>query len=223
VLYVLSFALMDTVNFLLIGVLVAVGVAQPLKAKGGRYGAVAARLVFGDWFGVLVLALLTMVVFDGLGERIKTLVESPVFGVLLILTGLVSALLAWRGDGDGESGLVRRIMKPLKTPSMATVGTGVALGLVQSVTSVPFFAGIAVMSAGDFDTVVRYTGMVAYASVALSLPFLCALVIGYIRMRPYSAVGRGFGWMRQNQGTVARAGGYVVAVFLVLLGVVHML
>lgn len=222
-LYVLSFALMDTVNFLLIGVLVAVGVAQPLKDKGGRYGAVAARLVFGDWLGVLVLALLTMVVFDGLGGKIRALVESPVFGVLLILTGLVSAVLAWRGTGDGESGLVRRIMKPLKTPSMATVGTGVVLGLAQSVTSVPFFAGIAVMSVGDFDTVVRYTGMVAYASVALSLPFLCALVIGYIRMRPYSAVGRGFGWMRQNQATVAQAGGYIVAVFLVLLGVVHML
>jgi hypothetical protein len=223
VLYVLSFALMDTVNFLLIGVLVAVGVAQPLKDKGGRYGAVAARLVFGDWLGVLVLALLTMVVFDGLGGKITALVESPVFGVLLILTGLVSAVLAWRGTGDGEPGLVRRIMKPLRTPSMATVGTGVVLGLAQSVTSIPFFAGIAVMSAGDFDTVVRYTGMVAYASVALSLPFLCALVIGYIRMRPYSAVGRGFGWMRQNQATVAQIGGYIVAVFLVLLGVVHML
>jgi hypothetical protein len=223
VLYVLSFALMDTVNFLLIGVLVAVGVAQPLKDRGGRYGAVAARLVFGDWLGVLVLALLTMVVFDGLGGKITALVESPVFGVLLILTGLVSAVLAWRGTGDGESGLVRRIMKPLRTPSMATVGTGVVLGLAQSVTSIPFFAGIAVMSAGDFDTVVRYTGMVAYASVALSLPFLCALVIGYIRMRPYSAVGRGFGWMRQNQATVAQIGGYIVAVFLVLLGVVHML
>ena len=221
-LYVLSFALMDTVNFLLIGVLVAVGVAQPLQEKGGRYGPVAALLVFGDWLGVLVLALLTMVVFDGLGEKIETLVESPVFGVLLILTGVASAILAWRGGGDGSSGLVRRIMRPLTTPSWATVGTGMALGLVQSVTSVPFFAGIAVMSAGDFATVTRYVGMIAYASVALSLPFLCALVVGYIRMRPYSAVGRGFGWMRQNQATVARAGGYIVAVFLILLGVIHM-
>ncbi|MEJ6549572.1 MULTISPECIES: GAP family protein [unclassified Corynebacterium] len=221
-LYVLSFALMDTVNFLLIGVLVAVGVAQPLRDKGGRYGPVAGLLVFGDWLGVLLLALLTMVVFDGLGEKIETLVESPVFGVLLILTGVASAVLAWRGGGDGSSGLVRRIMRPLKTPSWATVGTGVVLGLVQSVTSVPFFAGIAVMSAGDFATVTRYVGMIAYASVALSLPFLCALVVGYIRMRPYSAVGRGFGWMRQNQGTVARAGGYIVALFLILLGVIHL-
>jgi cytochrome c biogenesis protein CcdA len=223
VLYVLSFALMDTVNFLLIGVLVAVGVAQPLKDKGGRYGSVATLLVFGDWLGVLLLALLTMLVFDGLGEKIATLVESPVFGVLLILTGVVSAVLAWRGDGDGSSGLVERIMKPLRTPSPATVGTGVVLGLVQSATSVPFFAGIAVMSAGDFDTVTRYAGMFAYASVALSLPFLCALVVGYIRMRPYSAVGRRFAWMRQNQGTVARAGGYIVAVLLILLGAVHLL
>lgn len=221
-LYVLSFALADTVNFLLIGVLVAVGIAQPLKDKGGRYGAVATRLVFGDWLGVLALSLLTMVVFDGLGEKIKTLVESPVLGILLILTGVVGAVLAWRGGGDGSSGIVRRIMKPLTTPSWATVGTGLVLGLVQSVTSIPFFTGIAVMSAGDFATLTRYIGMIAYASVALSLPFLCALVVGYIRMRPYSAVGRGFGWMRQNQATVARAGGYIVAVFLILLGVIHL-
>lgn len=222
-LHVLSFALMDTLNFLLIGVLVAVGVAQPLKDRGGRYGAVASLLVLGDWLGVLVLALLTMLVFDGLGEVIQTLVESPVFGVLLILTGVVSAVLAWRSDGDGSSAVVERIMRPLKTPAPATVGTGFLLGVIQSATSIPFFAGIALMSAGDFATVTRYVSMTLYATVALSLPFLCALVIGYIRMKPYSAAGRGFSWMRSNQATVARAGGYIVAVFLILLGVVHVL
>lgn len=222
-LHVLSFALADTVNFLLIGVLVAVGVAQPPRERGGRYGAVAALLVLGDWLGVLALALVTMVVFDGLGEVIKTVVDSPVFGILLILTGLLSAVLAWRGGGDGPSGLVNRIMTPLKTPTVATVGTGFALGVVQSATSVPFFAGIALMSAGDFATVTRYVGMIAYAAVALSLPFVCALIVGFIRMRPYSAAGRGFAWMRGNQATVARAGGYIVAVFLILLGVVHLL
>lgn len=221
-LYVLSFALADTVNFLLIGVLIAVGVAQPVRDRGGRYAAIATLLVFGDWLGVLVLALMTMLLFDGLGDLVATLVESPVFGILLVLTGVVSAVLAWRSKGDGSSAVVDRIMKPLRTPSVATLATGFVLGFVQSVTSVPFFGGIAVMSAGDFALVTRYLGMIAYAAVALSLPFLCALVIGYIRMHPYSAAGRGFAWMRDNQAGVARGGGYVVAVFLILLGVVQL-
>lgn len=221
-LYVLSFALADTVNFLLIGVLIAVGVAQPVKDRGGRYAAIATLLVFGDWLGVLVLALLTMLLFDGLGDLVTTLVESPVFGILLIVTGVVSAYLAWRSNGDGSSAVLDRVMTPLKTPGIGTVATGFVLGFVQSVTSVPFFAGIAIMSAGDFDTAVRYLGMIAYAAVALSLPFVCALVVGYIRMRPYSAAGRVFARIRDNQAVVARGGGYVVAVFLVLLGVIQL-
>ncbi|MGO1950903.1 MAG: hypothetical protein ACTH1D_14800 [Mycobacteriaceae bacterium] len=224
-LYALSFALADTLNFLLIGVLIAVGVAQRPAREGGRYGAVAALLVAGDWLGVFLLALLVLLVFDGLGDVIATLLESPVFGILLILTGVVSAVLAWRsgrkegtGDSDGQQALIQRILTPLKSPSVTTVGAGFLLGVVQSITSVPFFAGIAVISAGDFAVATRYLSMIAYASVALSLPFLVAVVVGYIRMHPYSAVGRGFGTLRDNQGTVARIGGYIVAVLLIVLG-----
>ena len=56
--------------------LIAVGLAQATR-RGGRYGAVAGLLVFGDWLGVLSLALLTLLVFDGLGDTVGV-VESPV-------------------------------------------------------------------------------------------------------------------------------------------------
>ena len=39
--------------------------AQATREKGGRYGAVAGLLVFGDWLGVLSLALLTLVFSAG--------------------------------------------------------------------------------------------------------------------------------------------------------------
>ena len=254
-LHALTLALADTLNFLLIGVLIAVGLAQATREKGGRYGAVAGLLVFGDWLGVLSLALLTLLVFDGLGDTVGALVESPVFALLLILTGVLSAVLAWRsgrrvrdggalgedgtaaGDGeDGENGegaagaapaqgnpLVQRIMAPLKKPSPVTVGVGFVLGVVQSATSVPFFAGIAVISAGDFAVATRYLSMIAYASVALSLPFLTALAIGYIRSHPYSRIGRGFATVQDNQEAVARVGGYIVAVLLIGLGLLQLL
>lgn len=230
-LHALSFAFADTLNFLLIGVLIAVGLAQPAREKEGRYGAVATLLLLGDWLGVFLLALLTLLVFDGLGDAIANLVDSPVFGILLVLTGVVSAVLAWRsgrrvrdgavaGEKD-ENTLVQRILKPLKTPNPVTVGAGLLLGVVQSATSVPFFAGIAVISAGDFSVAVRYFSMIAYASVALSLPFLTAVAIGYIRTHPYSSIGRAFSTLQDNQETAARIGGYIVAVLLVGLGVLH--
>ena len=257
-LHALTLALADTLNFLLIGVLIAVGLAQATREKGGRYGAVAGLLVFGDWLGVLSLALLTLLVFDGLGDTVGALVESPVFALLLILTGVLSAVLAWRsgrrvrdggalgedgtaaGDGedseDGEDGegaagaapaqgnpLVQRIMAPLKKPSPVTVGVGFVLGVVQSATSVPFFAGIAVISAGDFTVATRYLSMIAYASVALSLPFLTALAIGYIRSHPYSRIGRGFATVQDNQEAAAQFGGYIVAVLLIGLGLLQLL
>ncbi|GEM_PF-129244 len=254
-LHALTLALADTLNFLLIGVLIAVGLAQATREKGGRYGAVAGLLVFGDWLGVLSLALLTLLVFDGLGDTVGALVESPVFALLLILTGVLSAVLAWRSgrrvrdggalgedgtaarDGeDGENGegaagaapaqsnpLVQRIMAPLKKPSPVTVGVGFVLGVVQSATSVPFFAGIAVISAGDFAVATRYLSMIAYASVALSLPFLTALAIGYIRSHPYSRIGRGFATVQDNQEAAARVGGYIVAVLLIGLGLLQLL
>ena len=251
-LHALTLALADTLNFLLIGVLIAVGLAQATREKGGRYGAVAGLLVFGDWLGVLSLALLTLLVFDGLGDTVGALVESPVFALLLILTGVLSAVLAWRSGrrvrdggalaeggtaaGDGEDGegaagaapaqsnpLVQRIMAPLKKPSPVTVGVGFVLGVVQSATSVPFFAGIAVISAGDFAVATRYLSMIAYASVALSLPFLTALAIGYIRSHPYSRIGRGFATVQDNQEAAARVGGYIVAVLLIGLGLLQLL
>jgi len=233
VLHVMSYALVDTLNVLLIGVIVAVGVMLPTSSAGGRrgtYARVATLLVFGDWLGVLALALLSLLVFDGIGDAVGTFVDSPLFGILLVLTGWFVGMMALRSGGsggsagsDGSSALVSRFLGPLRTPSPATLLTGVVLGLVQSATSGPFFAGILVMSAGDFSTSTRYFGMVVYAAVALSLPFLTACAVGYVRLRPQSRIGEIFAGMRENSGVVARRAGLTAAVMLMVLGAGHFL
>ncbi|WP_066583454.1 MULTISPECIES: hypothetical protein [Corynebacterium] len=229
-LHVMSYALVDTLNVLLIGVIVAVGVMLPTSSAGGRrgtYARVATLLVFGDWLGVLALALLSLLVFDGIGDAVGTFVDSPLFGILLVLTGWFVGMMALRSGGsagsDGSSALVSRFLGPLRTPSPATLLTGVVLGLVQSATSGPFFAGILVMSAGDFSTSTRYFGMVVYAAVALSLPFLTACAVGYVRLRPQSRIGEIFAGMRENSGVVARRAGLTAAVMLMVLGAGHFL
>lgn len=216
-LHALTYAFVDSVNVLLIGVVVAIGMMLPT----GKYRRVAPLLVFGDWLGVAVLALAVLVLFDGLGDQVKALVESPLFGVLLILTGVATAFLTMRG-GD-SSALVEKILKPLRAPSAMTVATGFVLGAIQSLTSVPFFAGLAVLSAEGLPVVERYLGLILYATVALSLPTAVALAVGIVRHRPQSWLGRVFALARSNQAAVSRGAGYLVAVLLTLIGVLHLI
>lgn len=219
-LHAVSFALLDSLNVLLIGVVVALGIMLP---RTGPYRKVATLLVAGDWLGVFLLALATMALFDGLGEVVENALESPFFGILLIGAGLLSLLLALRGSGDGDDKMIARIIGPLQTPSHRTVLMGLGLGVVQSLTSVPFFAGLAVLSAGDYSVWIRYAGMVIYASLALSLPALSAVFIGLVRAYPYSPMGRAFEALRSRRDLMVKLAGYVVAVVLIIFGVVSLL
>ena len=210
----LQLAFIDSVNLLLIGVIVAVGIAAR-----HNYAKTTALLIAGDWCGVAGLALIMLVIFDGLGPVVQRFVEGPVFGILLIATGILTAVLAVRG-GDNQA-LVQKIMRPLHTPGPATVATGVVLGLIQSATSVPFYGGLALLSAAGIEPSIRYGSIALYASVALSLPTLTALAVGWVRRRPDSAAGRAFKWARTHPERVTRAATWAVAVLLVVLGVAH--
>lgn len=219
-LHAVSFALLDSLNVLLIGVVVALGVMLPRTAP---YRRIATLLIAGDWLGVFLLSVVTMIVFDGLGDLVQRALESPVFGILLIATGVLSLVLTLRGGGQGDSALIRRLLGPLQTPSLKTVGVGFVLGVVQSATSVPFFAGLGFLSAGDYPAVVRYVGLIVYASLALSLPAVSAIFVGMVRAYPTSPFGRAFEWMRTRQELMVKLAGYIVAVVLTIMGVVSLL
>lgn len=214
-----SFGLLDSLNALLIGVIVALGVMLPRKAA---YRRIVTLLIAGDWFGVFLLSFITMVVFDGIRDLVQQALESPVFGILLVITGVLTFVATLRGDGSGDSPLVRRILDPLQAPSLKTVVVGLILGLAQSATSIPFFTGLAYLSAGDYHAAVRYGGLVVYASLALSLPALSAVFVGLVRAYPHSVFGRAFEWMRDNREFVVRLAGYIVAVALTVFGVVKL-
>lgn len=219
-LHAVSFALLDSLNVLLIGVIVALGIILPAK---GPYRKVTALLIAGDWLGVFLLALLTMLVFDGLNELVQGLMGSPAFGILLIAVGVVSLVLTLVSKGTGDTKLIARLLEPLREASWKTVGTGFLLGIAQSVTSGPFFAGLLVLSAGDYNVWIRYAGMVIYASLALSLPVLSAIFIGLVRAYPYSPMGRAFETMRERRELMVKVAGYLVAVVLIVFGAVALL
>lgn len=214
-----SFGLLDSLNALLIGVIVALGVMLPRNAA---YRRIVTYLVVGDWFGVFLLSIITMLVFDGLGDLVQRALESPAFGIALIITGVASLVLTLRG-GDGDSPLLRRLVEPLQAPSLKTAGVGFVLGLVQSATSVPFFTGLAFLSAGDYPVAVRYLGLIVYASLALSLPALSAVFVGLVRAYPHSPFGRAFEWMRERRELMVKIAGYIVAVALTVYGIISLL
>ncbi len=213
----LGFAFVDSINLLLIGVIVAVGIIVPRGSS--QYARTVSLLIAGDWLGVASLAFIMLVLFDGLGSVVHRFVEGPIFGILLIATGLVTGLLALRG-GD-NSALVSRILEPLRTPSPTTVVVGFILGLIQSATSVPFYGGLAVLSTAGVELATRYTFLILYATVALSLPTVCALLVGWVRRAPLSPAGRAFDWARDNSEKVSLGATWFVAALLVLLGLIH--
>lgn len=215
----LAYAFVDAVNVLLIGVLVALA----MMTAPGRYRPVATLLLVGNWLGVIGLALIVLLAFDGLGSIVAGVVDSPLFGILLILTGVGTAGLTLTGGDGGPPDIVNRMLSPMRKPSPLTVLAGVGLGLAQSATSVPFYAGLAVLSSSGIPGTERYLALFLYAAVAVSIPAVAAVGLGLVRMRPHSWIGRLFATARTHQIVVARAAGYLVAVLLIGIGVLRLL
>lgn len=218
--HAVSFALADSLNALLIGVIVALGV---MLAPQAPYRRIAFFVIGGDWLGVLALSLATMLVFDGLGDLVHRALASPIFGILLIATGVITGVLTALSSGEGDGKLVAKMTGPLSEPSAKTIGLGFLLGVIQSATSVPFFSGLAYLSAGDYPTVVRYVGLLFYATLALSLPALSAVFVGLVRAFPGGFFGRAFAYLRERRAAVAKGAGYFVAVILAVFGLVQLL
>ncbi len=213
-LHAASFAFLDSVNALLIGVVTALGV----MLERGKYRRIVPLLIFGDWFGVFALSVVTMFVLDQLKAYVEGFLDTPILGVLLIVLGLAAAVMTWRHRGGESNEMVSKLLRPLQTPSPLTFLTGFILGVAQSITSGAFFAGLIYLAAGDYSVGIRYGGLFLYATFALSLPIAVAVFVGLVRRKPNSAAGRLFAQARENKETVSKVGSYVVAAILVIIG-----
>lgn len=216
--HAVSFALADSVNVLLIGVLFAVAVMHP---KPRRYAAIAAVLVAGDWCGVFLLSLAVLLLFNGVSDSVQAALDSPIFGLLLIAVGLLSIFLTLRG-GD-PSPMINRLARPLRAASWGTFFSGMVLGIVQSATSAPFFAGLAYLSTAGISDAAKYLTVFLYATLALSLPALSAVALGIVLRRPESGLARFIDGLRHRKEQMVALAGYVVAAMLIVLGLLSIL
>ena len=212
-LYAVSYAFMDSINVLSIAVIVALGVLLP----AGMYKKVTPLLVAGNWSGVFALALLGTVVFSGFGELMQKILDSAAFGLTLMAVGVITLLGTWISKGKPPA-VVGRLLGGLQRPSPMTFWTGFGLGVVQSATSVPFFAGLIVLAALHPAPATLGAGVVLYASIALSLPIIAAVLVGWVRIAPNSPIGRLFTKGSHNTEFLSKAAGYSVGVLLIVLG-----
>lgn len=183
-LHAVSFALADSINLLLIAVILT------CAATAKNYRSTVTKLIIGDWLGVFVLSVLTMMVFNGVQEHVQAFLDSVWAGVILIIVGIAAAIGTWRNEGFGN---LERLYRH-------TFIAGFVLGFVQSLTSAPFFYGLAHLSTLEH----RWVGLFFYASLALSLPTLVAVLADRWR----GVINLPF-----------KAAGYGVAVFLIIMGV----
>ncbi|MDU0478202.1 hypothetical protein QVA66_02990 [Staphylococcus chromogenes] len=212
--HAVTFALLDSINLLLIGVVVVMGVVLPPSA---RYNRTAALLIGGDWLGVFLVSIPVLALLDQVRSKVEAVLNSPILGWALIAVGVLGLFSTLRGTDT--SGLVNRIMEPLREPTLKTALAGFILGVVQSITSWPFYTGLAFLATGDFSTSAKYVGLLGYASLALSLPALTAILVGFIRHYPESPAGRVFAWSQKNSTRVSAFAGYFVAAALIAIGI----
>lgn len=214
--HAVSYALLDSINVLLIGVLFAVAV---MHTRTGRFGRIAALLVAGDLSGVFLLAIVTYVVFGNVEDQVRHVLESPYFAMVLIGIGLLSAVLTFRGGDPTE--LINRLARPLQRPTLKTFTSGMALGAIQSITSVPFFAGLAYLTTTDLSMAGKLSALILYACLALSLPALSGLVLWLVLKNPESPLAQFIDSLRAQKQMLVRSAGYVVAAILILMGLSH--
>lgn len=205
-LHAVSFALLDSVNVLLIGIVVVAGVMlQP-----AAYRRIAPALIIGDWLGVFGLAVVVLFIFSGLEDFVHAALASPIYAWVLGLAGVVSIAGAWRSKG-GEAKMIGRLLGPLRTLSWQTVVMGVLLGAIQSATSVPFYVGLLHLGALQLSAAAQIGAVAGYATLALSLPVISAFVVAWASRSEL------FSLLREKADVLVKAAGYLVGAILIVM------
>lgn len=122
-------------------------------------------LVASDWIGILSAAYLILLAFNTLGIDAPRTTESPWLGILLIILGILGLLTI---NKSGK--IVTRSIdfsNSIFRSRTRIVGGGVALGFVQSVTSVPFIGGVlSLINSGNGSSFTA--SMIIYSLIAIS-------------------------------------------------------
>ncbi|MGW4241436.1 GAP family protein [Nocardia sp. NPDC004722] len=207
-----GFAFLDSLDVLLVGVTTAVVYDSRLSRRSPVPGALsflagvfAVTTVFGITF-VLGLRFLTDLVSFDITPGVRYWAELLVGGLLLVLGSLRLS------KSEGAAAVPEWALRARRKPLLLGLA-GIAVGLGQAPTAVPYLAGLAMISARDPHPPLWPLIIVAYCLIALLPPALVLL----------TSTLRSTGARRFYRGLVRslkRFGPASVRVLLVLAGVV---
>lgn len=203
-----SFAIVDSINVLLIAVLFIVRVDSKQARK--RIIPSSWLLIASDFTGVLFAAALVSLLIRGAGWDLRPILDSAWFGVIFVALGLVAARSAVRGDSSVR--LAKAFSAYVTGSPGNTILLGVSLGVVQSLTSGPFWGGLVVISASVDVVVAMVVTLVFYSMVALLVPVIFEISLCLF---PLSR--------RITLDYLASRGMAAIAVLLLAIGSLHLL
>ncbi|GAB3597877.1 hypothetical protein GCM10027580_28080 [Corynebacterium faecale] len=164
------YALIDSVNLLLIGVVLLSRLFSDLRNK---ISWISISILFGDFVGIVLAGLIAFTVVNRTGLNAQEILESPIFGGALIAVGLLGLIAA------RSSHLVSSVYKSIRFVGKRKLNAilfAVFTGLVQSLTSIPFWGGILEMNGFNLANVNSLAVLVVYSLMAT---FAVALVVFY--------------------------------------------
>lgn len=208
-----GFALIDSINLLLIGAILACGL---ILKNSKDYTRTTTLLILGDWLGVFTLCIIIFPLFDKIKKPMEEFLNSPIAGVIMLIIALITAI--GTAIGNDKSRIIGTLLQVLRTSSHKVFIAGFILGLIQSLTSWPFYLGLAHLSIGNFSTTIKIFGLIGYTSLALSTPALAAMFVGLAIRHPDRFAGRVFQVLQIKSRNLGKGTGYFVAVVFLFLG-----
>lgn len=144
----------------------------------GKYQGTRNRIltlaVVGDWLGICIAALAVSLIVRISGWTPPHLGENPLLGIVLCI--LAAFAFFTRNKGTSVWGLANKLTKSCFSSFIAALGMGIVLGVVQSVTSVPFIGGVlSLLAEGNGLTLVVSMGLYSLIAISSSLLVLVFL------------------------------------------------
>lgn len=130
--------------------------------------------VVGDWLGICVAALGVSLVVRFSGWTPPHLGENPFLGILLCLLAVFAFFT--RNKGTSLWDLANKLTKRCYSSPGAAIFLGIVLGVVQSVTSVPFIGAVLTLLA-EGDGAMLFVSMLLYSLIAISSSFVVLLLL----------------------------------------------
>ncbi|WP_231887268.1 GAP family protein [Dietzia timorensis] len=247
ILQLMGLAAVDSVNLLAFAVIA--GLWLSLRDKPGLFAPRAAQFTGGAFIGIMILAALAVWVIGANQDFLRELWENPIVAVIAGIIGVILLAVAFKPQKNkraehaaakladsrregyevaAEQAVDEALAEDSPIPKsvlqkFGLFGTGIALGIIQSGTSIPFATGVVVISFAGTSVLQQIIEIVVFALVAIA-PSACLItVLSKVNSSRVDAATSKINRFLARAKTLGKWLTIAVGVALVILSIVRML